>query len=79
MSADASPIVQKLWSYRQVLRDDGLSYQYYLEQLTFLPFLKMADERARLLGERQPIPEGHRWASLAAPRIQGAGTLHLEG
>ena len=34
--------VQKLWSYCQVLCDDGLSYQDYLEQLTFLLFLKMA-------------------------------------
>jgi type I restriction enzyme S subunit len=39
-------VVQKLWSYCNVLRDDGLSYQDYLEQLTFLLFLKMADERA---------------------------------
>jgi hypothetical protein len=44
----ANRIVQKLWSYCHVLRDDGLSYQDYLEQLTFLLFLKMADERARL-------------------------------
>ena len=43
---------------RQVLRDDGLSYQDYLEQLTFLLFLKMADERARLTGKEQPIPKG---------------------
>src|SRR5207247_7642203 len=34
-------IVQKLWSYCNVLRDDGLSYQDYLEQLTFILFLKM--------------------------------------
>ena len=44
MTSDASNrIVQKLWSYCNVLRDDGLSYQDYLEQLTFLLFLKMAD------------------------------------
>ena len=39
-------LVQRLWSYCNVLRDDGLSYGDYLEQLTFLLFLKMADERA---------------------------------
>jgi type I restriction enzyme M protein len=39
-------IAQKLWSYCNVLRDDGLSYQDYLEQLTFILFLKLADERA---------------------------------
>ena len=36
MSDQGERIVKKLWSYRQVLRDDGLSYQDYLEQLTFL-------------------------------------------
>jgi hypothetical protein len=56
VSETSNRIVQKLWSYCNVLRDDGLSYQDYLEQLTFLLFLKMADERARLTGEGQPIP-----------------------
>ena len=51
MSNAANRIVRKLWSYCDVLRDDGLSYQDYLEQLTFLLFLKMADERERLTGE----------------------------
>jgi type I restriction enzyme M protein len=71
MSDAANRIVQKLWSYCNVLRDDGLSYQDYLEQLTFLLFLKMADERAHLTGEEQPIPAGHRWADLAAPQMEG--------
>ncbi|WP_411870533.1 N-6 DNA methylase [Vulcanococcus limneticus] len=71
MSDAANRIVQKLWSYCHVLRDDGLSYQDYLEQLTFLLFLKMADERAQLTGEEQPIPEGHRWGDLAAPQMEG--------
>ncbi|HEX5583619.1 MAG TPA: type I restriction-modification system subunit M N-terminal domain-containing protein [Gaiella sp.] len=39
--------VQRLWSYCNVLRDDGLSYGDYLEQLTYLLFLEMADERTR--------------------------------
>ena len=67
MSDAANRIVRKLWSYCHVLRDDCLSYQDYLEQLTFLLFLKMADEHARLTGEEQAIPEGHRWTHLAAP------------
>ncbi len=45
--SDSATIVQKLWNYCHVLRDDGLSYQDYIEQLTFLLFLKMADEQAR--------------------------------
>ena len=72
MSDATNRIVQKLWSYCNVLRDDGLSYQDYLEQLTFLLFLKMADERERLTGERQPIPAGYRWENLASPTMEGA-------
>lgn len=69
--SDTGRIVQKLWSYCTVLRDDGLSYQDYLEQLTTLLFLKMAQERAELTGSEQPIPEGYRWANLAAPKMEG--------
>ena len=71
MSDTSNRIVQKLWSYCNVLRDDGLSYQDYLEQLTFLLFLKMADERAALTGKEQPIPKGYRWADLANPQMEG--------
>ena len=35
-------LVQKLWNYCNILRDDGLSYGDYVEQLTYLLFLKMA-------------------------------------
>ena len=71
MTDSSARIVQKLWSYCNVLRDDGLSYQDYLEQLTFLLFLKMADERARLTGKDQPIPEGYRWEDLSNPQMEG--------
>ncbi len=71
MSDQSERIVKKLWSYCQVLRDDGLSYQDYLEQLTFLLFLKMADERAKLTGETQPVPKGYRWEDLANPKMEG--------
>tara|TARA_R110000782_G_scaffold237188_1_gene323292 strand:- start:4915 stop:6369 length:1455 start_codon:yes stop_codon:yes gene_type:complete len=37
-------IAQKIWSFCDTLRDDGLGYNDYLEQLTYLLFLKMADE-----------------------------------
>jgi len=43
----ASTIVQRLWNYCNVLRDDGVSYGDYVEQLTYLLFLKMADERTQ--------------------------------
>lgn len=71
MSDQSERIAKKLWSYCQVLRDDGLSYQDYLEQLTFLLFLKMADERAALTGEPQAIPAGFRWVDLANPKMEG--------
>src|SRR5919109_1516272 len=67
MSVNGNGLVQKLWSYCNVLRDDGLSYQDYLEQLTFLLFLKMADELTREPWNREPfISEGHDWQSLKA-------------
>ena len=44
---DSSTIVQKLWNYCNVLRDDGVSYGDYVEQLTYLLFLKMADEQTK--------------------------------
>ena len=68
---DSGRVVQKLWSYCHVLRDDGLSYQDYLEQLTQLLFLKMSDERAALTGQEQAVPRGFRWADLARPDMEG--------
>jgi len=48
-----------------VLRDDGLSYGDYLEQLTYLLFLKMADEQTKPPFSRKPVvPEGLDWPSL---------------
>jgi hypothetical protein len=44
MSSDSQQIVSKAWNFAHVLRDDGLSYMAYTEQITFLLFLKMADE-----------------------------------
>ncbi|MFI5003405.1 MAG: N-6 DNA methylase [Solirubrobacterales bacterium] len=60
-------LVQRLWSYCSVLRDDGLSYGDYVEQLTYLLFLKMADEQTRPPFKRPAfIPKGLDWASLLA-------------
>ncbi|MBA3832445.1 MAG: SAM-dependent DNA methyltransferase [Chthoniobacterales bacterium] len=60
----SSQLVQKLWNYCNILRDDGLSYGDYVEQLTFLLFLKMADEQSRLRGTPSAIPKGFGWPSL---------------
>ncbi len=67
MTADADRIVSKLWSYCSVLRDDGLSYGDYLEQLTYLLFLKMAHEQTQPPYRRpSSIPEGYDWPSLSS-------------
>jgi len=55
-------LVQKLWNYCNILRDDGLSYGDYVEQLTFLLFLKMADEQSRAPYDKpSPIPKEYGW------------------
>jgi len=60
-----SAIVQKLWNYCNVLRDDGMSYGDYVEQLTYLLFLKMADERTKPpYNQSSPIPDKYSWQSL---------------
>lgn len=58
-------IVQKLWNYCNVLRDDGVSYGDYVEQLTYLLFLKMADEQSKPpFNKPSIIPQGKDWQSL---------------
>jgi type I restriction enzyme M protein len=52
---NASTLVQKLWNYCNILRDDGLSYGDYVEQLTFLLFLKMADEKTQPPFNQKPV------------------------
>lgn len=66
MATESSVIVQKLWNYCNVLRDDGVGYGDYVEQLTYLVFLKMADEQTRPpFNKTSAIPKGYDWQSLA--------------
>ena len=63
--ADARRLVDKLWSYCNVLRDDGVGTLEYTEQLTYLLFLKMAHERAtRKLRPERIVPEEFSWQRL---------------
>ena len=65
MPNDSSAIVQKLWNYCNVLRDDGISYGDYVEQLTYLLFLKMADEQTKPpFGKESVVPAGLDWESM---------------
>ncbi|MDP2211859.1 MAG: class I SAM-dependent DNA methyltransferase [Candidatus Aquicultor sp.] len=68
MNATAS-IVSKVWSFCTTLRDDGVSYGDYLEQLTYLIFLKMADEYSQPPYNRKvDIPDEYNWQSLKPKR-----------
>ncbi|MDM5298985.1 N-6 DNA methylase [Bacillus pumilus] len=53
-------IVQKLWNLCNVLRDDGITYQQYVTELTYILFLKMMKEQQT----ESVIPEGYRWDDL---------------
>jgi type I restriction-modification system DNA methylase subunit len=65
MSTASQQIVGKAWNFAHVLRDDGLSYMGYTEQITFLLFLKMADEQSKPPYSRKSIvPAEFNWQSL---------------
>lgn len=55
-------IVQKLWNECNVLRDDGVSYQDYITELTYILFLKMSKEQ----DQQDDIPEKYRWDNLVS-------------
>ncbi|MGD8751055.1 MAG: class I SAM-dependent DNA methyltransferase, partial [Anaerolineales bacterium] len=62
---ESATIVQRLWNYCNVLRDDGVSYGDYVEQLTYLLFLKMADEQTKPpFYKPSIIPEAYTWPNL---------------
>lgn len=68
-------IISKVWSFCTTLRDDGVGYGDYLEQLTYLIFLKMADEYGRPPYNRDVgVPKKYNWAALK--KLKGA---ELEG
>lgn len=62
---NTASIVSKVWSFCTTLRDDGVSYGDYLEQLTYLIFLKMTDEYSKPPYSRNVgIPSEYNWQSL---------------
>lgn len=59
---NTNDIVAKLWSMCHILRDDGITYQDYVTELTYLLFLKMMKET----NEEKALPKGYRWDDLVA-------------
>ena len=65
MSEQTSSIISKVWGMCGPLRDDGVSYGDYLEQLTYLIFLKMSDEYSKPPYKKiTGIPEGYTWSDM---------------
>lgn len=65
MSEQSTTIVSKVWGMCNPLRDDGVSYGDYLEQLTYLIFLKMSDEYSKPPYNKQTgIPDGYTWSDM---------------
>ena len=63
---EESTIVQRLWNYCNVLRDDGVSYGDYVEQLTYFLFLKMAHEQTLPPYSKPPRPFLGGWTGPAS-------------
>jgi len=67
--SNTSSIISKVWSFCNILKDDGVGYGDYLEQLTYLLFLKMADEFSKPPYNRNiNIPEEFNWENLITKR-----------
>ena len=65
MSEQSTTIISKVWGMCAPLRDDGVSYGDYLEQLTYLIFLKMSDEYSKPPYKKiTGIPEGYTWSDM---------------
>jgi type I restriction enzyme M protein len=76
---NAASIVSKVWGFCTTLRDDGVGYGDYLEQLTYLIFLKMAAEYARPPYQRDlGIPAGYDWQSLTSRRGAALEAHYIE-
>ncbi|ANV83300.1 DNA methyltransferase [Picosynechococcus sp. PCC 7003] len=69
----------KVWNFCTTLRDDGVGYGDYLEQLTYLIFLKMADEYTKPPYNRQiDLPETYNWQSLKEKKGAALETHYIE-
>jgi type I restriction enzyme M protein len=62
LSMNKENIIQKIWNLCNVLRGDGISYHQYISELTYLIFLKIAQETQT----EHLLPKGSRWENLVA-------------
>ncbi len=74
MALGTQEITNKLWNLCNVLRDDGITYHQYLNELTYILFLKMAEET----GTEDTIPEEYRWAKLAKKEGMELATFYRQ-
>lgn len=76
---NTSSIVSRVWSFCTTLRDDGVGYGDYLEQLTYLIFLKMADEYSKPPYNRDVgIPQKYSWPVLTSKKGAELEVLYVE-
>ncbi|MFV0477812.1 MAG: N-6 DNA methylase [Parahaliea sp.] len=76
---NTSSIISRVWSFCTTLRDDGVSYGDYLEQLTYLIFLKMADEYSQPPHKRDVgIPKKYSWPALRRKKGVELELLYME-
>lgn len=76
---NTASIVSRVWSFCTTLRDDGVGYGDYLEQLTYLIFLKMADEYSKPPYSRDVgIPQQYNWQALTSKKGAELEVLYVE-
>ncbi len=67
-------VVQKIWSLCHILRGDGIGYHQYVSELTYLLFLKIAEET----GSERLLPAGYRWRDLVEQPVDGLLAFYQE-
>src|ERR1035437_1627222 len=66
-SSSNQDIVARLWHLCNILRDGGITYPEYVTELTYLLFLRMAEDT----GSESALPKGFRWRDLASKSAAG--------
>lgn len=75
---NANNLVSKVWNFAHVLRDQGVSYQAYISQISYLLFLKMDEERVSQIGEASMLPDGARWSDIKDLSGEALGTTYAK-